>query len=162
MPIDLNDVAEVRRLHVSHPGEAPTLVGQTFVSPWFTMDADRAELWERGTYLDLLADAYFEEGYGDGLVEGFHLVGMLDYLMNQSLTTGGRWTTWNYGLDHVRFVSAVRHSDPFRIKGTIAKVEQRASGFLVTTDIVGEVRGRDKPGFVATQLALWTTVGEPD
>lgn len=160
MPIDIEHTSDVRTIHVDHPADAASLVGKAFASPWFTMDHDRAELWERGTYLDLLPNPYFDEGYGEGLVEGYHLVGMLDYLMNQVLTTGGRWVTWNYGLDRVRFVSVIRETDRFRITGSIAKVEQREQGLLVTTEITGEVEGRDKPGFVATQLSLWTAIGE--
>ncbi|WP_163512177.1 hypothetical protein [Fodinicola acaciae] len=162
MPLDLNNTEDVQTIHIDHPRDALSLIGKRFVSPWFSMDHDRAELWEQGTYLDLIPDAYYEEGYGDGLVEGYHLLGMLDYLMNQVLTTGGRWVTWNYGLDRVRFVSVIRERDRFRLTGSIVNVEERKQGFLVTNDIVAEVHGREKPGFIATQLALWTTIGEPD
>jgi acyl dehydratase len=159
MGIDITDVAEVRTLSVSHPREAPRLLGGRFVSPWFTMDPGRAAEFERGTYLDSYAHPYGGgEGYGDDLVEGYHLLGMLDYLLNQVLWSDGPWIAWNYGLDRVRFTSVVRWCDPFRVAGTVTGVAARGDdGHLLVLDLTGEVRDRDKPGFVAIQRILWST-----
>lgn len=159
MGIDTTDLSEVVTIHVTDSSQIPALAGRSFTTPWFTMDADRSDDFERGTYLDSYPHPYGgEAGYGDDLVEGFHLLGMLDFLCNHGLWADGPWIAWNYGLDHVRFVTVVRHSDRLRIRGTVREVIDRASqGHLVVLDLVGEVQGRERPGFVATLRALWTT-----
>ncbi|MGV9384941.1 hypothetical protein ACWDRB_54680 [Nonomuraea sp. NPDC003707] len=160
MGIDVTDTSEVVILTVPHPRDLPTLVGRTFTTPWFAMDADRSAQFEFATYLDGYPHPYGSEeddGYGEDLVEGFHLLGMLDYLLNHVLVSQTPCTPWNYGLDHVRFVSVIRLTDRFRITGTLREVVDRAEqGHLVVLDLVGEVQGREKPGFVATQRVLWT------
>jgi len=159
MGIDTTNLSEVVTITVQDPAEIPGLVGRTFVTPWFTMDDDRAQDFERGTYLDSYPHPYGgESAYGDDLVEGYHLLGMLDFLCNHGLWSEGPWLAWNYGVDHARFVSVVRRSDRLRIRGTIREVLDRGEqGQLVVLDLIGEVQGRERPGFVATQRALWTT-----
>jgi acyl dehydratase len=158
MAIDTVDLAEVQTLSVAHPSQAPGLVGKTFVSPWFTMDTDHSELFHRATYMDAYLHPYPDDGYGEGLVEGYHLLGMLDVLLNHVLWSETPLVPWNYGLDRVRFVSVIRCSDRFRLRGTVTEVIDRGSqGWLLVADIVGEVEGRDRPGFIATQRVLWAT-----
>lgn len=150
---------DVKTLSVDRPEEAPSLVGQAFVSPWFSMDNERTELFERSTYQDLFPHPYTAlDAYGDNLVEGFHLLGMIDFLMNQVLWSEGRWMAWNYGLDSVRFVTPVRTTDRIRLRGEVAEVIDRGpQGHLLVLPLVGEVEGREKPGFVATQRMLWSS-----
>lgn len=159
MAINSTDVSEVVTLRVSHPNQAPTLVGKEFVTPWFQMDEDRSADFHRGTYLDGYPHRYGgESGYGDDLVEGFHLLGMLDYLCNHGIYSDGPWIAWNYGLDHARFVTVIRFADQFRLRGTVRDVIDRGEqGHLIVMDLVGEVKGRERPGFVATLRVLWTT-----
>jgi len=159
MTLDTTDQTDVVTLAVAHPSEAPTLLGKTFVTPWFQVDADRSAAFERGTYLDSYLHPYpGEDGYGDGLVEGFQLLGMLDYLCNTAVWSEGPWLAWNYGLDRVRFVTVIRATDWFRVRGTVTDVVDRGEqGHLIVLDLTGEVRGRERPGFVATLRALWTT-----
>ncbi|MEU6408039.1 hypothetical protein [Microbispora sp. NPDC046933] len=159
MAIDLSDLSEVVTLSTRHPSEAPLLLGKTFVSPWFSIDADRSTLFETATYMEDLPHPYGGgAGYGDDLVEGYHLLGMLDLLLNHVLWSEGPWIAWNYGLDHVRFVSVVRHGDRFRVRGTVSQVIDRGEqGHLLVLDCTAEVAGRERPGFVVTQRILWNS-----
>lgn len=160
MGIDNSDLTEVVALSIDHPSQAPELAGKTFVTPWFTMDEERAQAFEFGTHIDQYPHRYAgEASYGDKLTEGFHLLSMLDYLCNHALWSEGPWIAWNYGVDAARFVSVVRWTDPLRIKGTVREVIDRgAQGHLLVLDLVGEVREREKPGFVATSRVLWASV----
>ncbi|SED27023.1 Acyl dehydratase [Amycolatopsis tolypomycina] len=164
MAADLSDTSEVVIITVDSPAAIPGLVGRSFTTPWFTVDPDRSEQFEFATYLDSYPHPCEEgdgDGYGPGLVEGFHLLGMIDYLLNHVLVPEFRCVPWNYGLDHVRFVSVVRVTDRFRITGTVREVVDRgAQGHLVVLDLTARVDGRDKPAFVATQRALWVTDDE--
>lgn len=163
MGLDLTDLTEVQTLHVQHPDHVGELVGGMFVSAWFQVDAERADLFHRGTYMDLYAHPYADEAYGDGLVEGFHLLGMLDYLLNTVLWAEGNFIAWNYGLDKVRFVTVIRDTDRFRIRGAVREVIDRAElGKLLVVDVTGQVAGRTQPGFVATLRMLWREVSSTD
>lgn len=159
MGIHTTDLSEVKVLKVHRVEDAASLSGAAFVTPWFQMDKDRAQDFERGTYLTDYPNPYGgEAAYGDGLVEGFHLLGMLDFLLNHSLyCTDKTWIAWNYGLDHARFVTVVRDSDLYRIRGTVKDVIHKGDqGQLLVLDLRGEVKGRERPGFVATLRVLWT------
>jgi acyl dehydratase len=159
MGIDTVDVSEVQVLRVDELAEVEELTGQVFVTPWFQMDSERVEAFERGTYIDSYPHLYGGEvAYGHDLIEGFHLLGMLDYLVNHSLyCTAPSWLAWNYGLDHARFVSPVRIGDRFRVRGTVDEVIDRdAQGWLLVLDLVGQVQNREKPGFTARLRVLWT------
>ena len=125
MTIDTTDLAGVRTLSVAHPSQAARLAGGVFASPWFRMDRERAELFHRGTYMDSYPHPYADQGYGEGLVEGYHLLGMFDVLLNHVLWSEGPWIAWNYGLDHVRFVTVVRYRDRFRLCGRVSEVIDR-------------------------------------
>jgi acyl dehydratase len=155
--VDLHEVVE---LTIKDAAEVPNLVGKHFVTPYFQMDPERAVAFEHGTYLDSYVHPYLgDDAYGADLVEGFHLLGMIDYLCNSACWSNvPGWLVWNYGLDKARFVTVVRHSDMLRIRGTVTEVIDRGKqGYLVVTELVGEVRGREKPGFTAIQRGLWTT-----
>lgn len=161
MGIDLTDTSDVVAIRVATPADIPALVGRTFTTPWFSVDQDRSDQFEYATYLDSYPHPYEEEdgdGYGAGLVEGFHLLGMIDYLLNHVLTADFRTVPWNYGLDRVRFVTVLRVGDRFRINGTVTEVVDRGpQGHLVVAELTAQVEGREKPAFIATQHALWVT-----
>ncbi|MYS50410.1 hypothetical protein GTW46_10110 [Streptomyces sp. SID6013] len=161
MGIDLTDTKDVETIRVAAPSDLPGIAGRTFTTPWFSIDPERSTQFSYATYLDSYPHPYEEEdddGYGEDIVEGFYLLGMIDYLLNHVLLADFRCVPWNYGLDRVRFVSVVRLTDRFRLTGTIREVVDRgAQGHLVVADLTAEVEGRDKPGFIATQHALWVT-----
>lgn len=137
--------------------ELPTSAGAPFVGPWFTVDADRLPMFDRATYVDSNAVELTGSNFPDGLIEGFHLLALLDHLTNEVLHVDDpRWTGWNYGLDKVRFVSPVTIHDQIRVTGTIADVTARGDDQLVLLHCVIEVQGREKPGMTAQWRVLWT------
>ena len=160
MGVDMTDTDGIVTLRVASPAEIAGLVGRTFTTPWFQVDADRSEQFEFATYLDSYPHPYGgggdEGGYGAGLVEGFHLIAMIDYLLNHVIRPEFSCIPWNYGLDHVRFVSVVRTTDRWRINGVITEVHDRGpQGWLLVADLTAQADGRERPAFVATQRFLW-------
>lgn len=156
MPIDTNGIVTHS---VAHPREAYQLAGISFITPWLTVEPDRAHQYEKAAYLDRIPHPYANSGYGDDLLDGYYLLSLLDVLINHSLWAERDWVSWNYGLDAVRFLSPVRLTDRFRVRGKVLEVlPKRDIGQLLVIDCSAEVDGRDKPGFVATQRLLWASV----
>lgn len=140
-----------------------TLIGREFVSEWLTVSDERVTQFEESSYVDTNPNAVNVDLYPDGLIEGFHLLALLDYLTNQvSFVEDPAWSGWNYGLDKVRFVSVVTTSDRIRVRGTIDSITPRGDNALVLYNSVIEVEGRQKPGVTAEWRVLWTLVGDED
>ena len=132
------------------------LVGKRVVSSWIGVSEAAIEHFEQAAYL-AQEDAKFDlSAYPEGLVEGFHLLALLDYLVGQvSFIESDRWEGWNYGLDHVRFTHPVTTADRVRVQGEISGLDERGSAVLVTYDCQMEVEGVSKPALVATWKVLW-------
>ncbi|NUP47758.1 MAG: MaoC family dehydratase [Catenulispora sp.] len=132
------------------------LEGTTFTGEWFTVDADRLEQFDHATYTDENPDLPGGTDYPDGLVEGFHLLALLDHLVTKALVATGRTVYgWNYGFDKVRFTSPVLAGQPIRVQGRISEVAPRADGCLALLDVQIEVEGREKPACIAAWRILW-------
>ena len=139
-----------------------TMQNREFTGGWFSVDADRLEPFDFATYTDQNTFALEGSNFPDGLVEGFHLLGLLDHLSNQVLYIDDpAWTGWNYGLDRVRFVSPVTIDDIFRLRGTVSEVVPRGDGHMLLLSCWLEVRDRVKPAMTAEWRVLWT-LGEGD
>lgn len=136
--------------------ELPTLVGRAYRGDWFAVEPSRIPVFAHASYLDETAHEVDEADYPDELLEGFHLLSLLDYLISHAVRIApGPWACWNYGLDRVRFVSPVTAGERMRVRGVIGAVEPRGTGHLVLHRNVVEVAGREKPGFTADLWALW-------
>lgn len=146
---------EIRALSVPF-AELPSLAGRSFLGDWFSVDASKLPLFDEVTYTSenpypLDTDAYPEE-----MVEGFHLLALLDHLVNPLLRiSDGPCVGWNYGLDRVRFVSPVRAGQKIRVRGTIGAVRPKGSGFLLLCQCAVEAEGSDRPGMVADWWTYW-------
>jgi hypothetical protein len=136
--------------------EIETMQGREFTGGWFSVDRDRLETFDIASYVDENAVELEGSNFPDGLVEGFHLLSLLDHLSNQVLYIDDpAWTGWNYGMDRVRFVSPVTVDDSFRIRGTVTEVTPRGDGFLLLLTCWLEVNGRSKPALTAEWRVLW-------
>src|SRR5215471_945080 len=140
---------EIRELCVPFAG-LPSLIGRSFLGDWFVIDAGSLPLFDRAIYSDQNPYPLDASGYPEDLVEGFHLLALLDHLVNPLLrVSDGPCVAWNYGLDRVRFVSPVRAGQKIRVRGTICTVRRKDSGFLVLSQCAVEAEGREEPGMVA-------------
>ena len=150
-----NDLAVPTSVAVSFD-EIPSLKGRPFLGQWFAIEEEMLALFDRATYVDQNPYPYEAGLWPPGMVEGFHLLGVLDHLMNPLIrvTDEGAWA-WNYGLDRVRFVSPVRAGERIRLRGVVSDVRTRGEGFLVKSDCVVEIEGRDRPGFIAEFWGYW-------
>lgn len=137
--------------------ELPSIQGRTFASDWMTVGAEKLPLFDSATYVDENEHPFDDDLYPEGLVEGFHLLALLDHLSNPVLRLNeGQLAGWNYGFDKVRFVSPVLVGQPIRLSGRVAEVTARGSDYLVLLDCTVEVQGSDRPALVAEWRVLWT------
>lgn len=134
--------------------EIPSLPGVEVTSPYITLEARHRKLFEEATLVSELGDAADSDQYPDGLLEGFHLLGLIDYFVATCIDID-RDTVygWNYGLDRVRFVSPMRSDVPLRFRATVSKVEAKGDGYLIHIDCVLEHEGAQRPGMVAHWIA---------
>ncbi len=137
--------------------ELPSVVGRGFLGDWFVVDDAHVELFKQAVYIPQNPYRFEQGAYPSGLLEGFHLLGLLDHLSNPLLRlTEGRLAGWNYGLDRVRFVSVARVGDRLRLSGHVAEVRPHRDGFLLCLDCSIEAEGREKPVMVAAWRVLFT------
>ena len=143
--------------------DAASLVGREFVSAWLRVDDEHVDSFEHGTYLSVNEHQLDMSMYPDGLIEGFHLLSLLDYLSNGvSYIEDERWTGWNYGLDRVRFVSTVTTRDAIRLRGTVESINPRGDALQVRYSVQLEVAERVKPALIAEWLVLWSIADNED
>jgi acyl dehydratase len=134
----------------------PSLVGRSFQGHWFSVDKEKLPLFDAATYAD--ENPYVFDGalYGEGLVEGFHLLALLDHLSNPLLRLrNGSLTGWNYGFDRMRFTSPVRAGTPVRLRGVVGSVRPRGEGHLILLNCTLEIQGQVKPALVADWWVLY-------
>lgn len=140
--------------HIVELDDLPGMTGSEFVGEWFQVDREHHELFFRGTYLERVYDTTLS-GYPEGMIEGFQLLGLLDYLTYQLMhPEDGPWYGYNYGLNRVRFVSPVTVHDRIRLRCKVAEVSTRNRGYLVRFSTVLEVEHRDRHGMTAEWLIL--------
>ncbi|MET7696486.1 hypothetical protein [Streptomyces sp. NPDC005485] len=143
--------------------EIPSLAGRSFTGDWFAVDADRLPLFDRASYVDDNPDGYDLTVYSEQLVDGFHLLSLLDHLMTTTLRPDpGEIAGWNYVMDRVRFVSPVRAGERMRLTFEVLEAEPRGDGYLLLFDCVIEVENRTRPGFTARWRVLWLPAEEID
>jgi len=129
-----------------------SFVGRKFVSQWFQVDPDARFQFERSSFLESVYTTLSPES----AIEGFYLLSLLDPL------TCGLFrhrdlheAVLNYGLDRVRFISPVYAADVLRLECEIARVQNRPTGWLVTTRCTLELAAKERPAMVADWLLLF-------
>jgi hypothetical protein len=153
-PAALGD-PEIRALSAPF-ADLPALEGRSFLGGWFVVDPGKLPLFDEASYVNDNPYPLDSGGYPDNMVEGFHLLALLDHLTNPLLRiSDGPCIGWNYGLDRVRFVSPIRAGQKIRVSGTVGAVRPKHDGFLILCRCAVEVEGQDRPGMVADWWTYW-------
>lgn len=129
-------------------------------SEWVTITQDQIN-----TFADVTSDHQFihvdqkratSSPLGSTIAHGF---------LTLSLVSGLKHDDWpvledtemvfNYGLDRVRFLQPVKADSRVRVHTTILSVtEKRPHEYLIRSERRMEIRGSEKPAFIAVQLVL--------
>jgi hypothetical protein len=135
---------------------APALAGRTFTGEWFSVETERLRSFEHASYF---VDDDEPDFYPEGLVEGFHLLALLDHLGNALVRVDPHTIiAWNYGLNRVRFITPVHTGRRIRLLATISDVVPKNEGYLLTFDHTVELEDADRPAYSAQLLVLWLPV----
>lgn len=129
---------------------APAVVGEVIVGEPFVVTRWDVDRFESGTWLDrAYPDGTIPE-FPETLVEGFHLLALVDPVLQFALGDK-RAQMWglNYGLDSVRFVSPVHIGDRVLSTFETLRVEPKDQGFKILRRCTFAVEGAERPAMVA-------------
>lgn len=135
--------------------DLPLLVGQRIgVSEWVEITQDMVQGFANATgdrqwiHCDP-ARARDESPYGGAIAHGFLTLSLGPMLAEQVFALAGVRLTLNYGLNRVRFPSAVRVGSRVRMYADLLDLKQVSGGLQVVLKETFEIEGDDKPACVA-------------
>jgi acyl dehydratase len=149
--IEIEDVGQLR----AHLGR------ELAVSNWFVVSQERIR-----QFADVTDDhqwihvderrAARESPFKTTIAHGFLTLSLVSALVRDAVAIAGRKETINYGLNRVRFVSALPAGARIRARVTPASVEQIEPGVThVAWNVVVEREGAEKPCLVAEWLVRY-------
>lgn len=127
-------------------------------SSWFTIGQDRIN-----TFADATDDhqwihtdperAAAESPFGGPVAHGYLTLSLIIPMWEEVLSVRSVTTAVNYGLNKVRFPTAVPADGRIRLNATLAKYERLADGGAqVTVEATIELEGSDRPACVVETL----------
>jgi acyl dehydratase len=129
-----------------------TFVGREIaVTDWLLMTQERiqkfAEATEDRQWIHLDRErARKESPYGATIAHGFLTLSLLSYFMKQAIEIrGGMRMGINYGLNRVRFPSAVRAGSQIRARVSLQSIKELSDCVEVVFAVSIECEGTDKP-----------------
>ncbi len=132
------------------------LVGREIaVTEWFPVTQARiqqfAEVTEDRQWIHVDRErAERESPYGTTIAHGFLTLSLLSRFMKEAIQIrGGVRMSVNYGLNRVRFPSAVRADSKIRVRFTLQSLKDAPDALEAVFDARVEVQGSDKPCCVA-------------
>lgn len=94
-----------------------------------------------------------ESPYGSTIAHGYLTLAMTNQLLPELLEVQGTSMGVNYGVDKVRFPSAVPAGSAVRAHAVIAAASEVPGGVQVTITITVEVRDADRPACVVQSIS---------
>ena len=92
--------------------------------------------------------------FGGTIVHGFLTLSLLPKFGWEIYTISGMAMMINYGLNKVRFPAVVPVGSKVRASITLDKLEQKSSGYQLTTTTTVEAEGVDRPVCIAESLMV--------
>ena len=138
----------------------PNQIGRELaVSPWLEVTQDRinafADATEDRQWIHVDTDkAAVESPYKTTIAHGFLTLSLISILVRSAMTFRVKMAI-NYGVNRVRFVSAVPVGSRVRGRFTPRAVETVGGGVQVTWNITVEREGQEKPACVAEWIVRY-------
>ena len=150
-------------LKIIKPTEIESVIGKDIgTSDWVTIDQERIN-----KFADATMDNQFihvdpqqaEPIFGSTIAHGFlslSLVAGIPFQQEIGLVLEGTKMGLNYGLDKVRFLSPVPVNSEVRISMKCIDITEKNPGqFLAKNEVTMEIKGVEKPAFIAETLSMF-------
>ena len=150
-------------LKIIKPTEIESVIGKDIgTSDWVIIDQERIN-----KFADATMDNQFihvdpqqaEPIFGSTIAHGFlslSLVAGIPFQQEIGLVLEGTKMGLNYGLDKVRFLSPVPVNSEVRISMKCIDINEKNPGqFLAKNEVTMEIKGVEKPAFVAETLSMF-------
>ena len=150
-------------MKVINPSEIDSVIGtEVGVSDWVLIDQDRINKFADATMDHQFIHVDPEQAtpvFGSTIAHGFlslSLVAGIPFDQEIGLVLEGTKMGLNYGLDKVRFLSPVPVDSEVRIRMKCIDISEKNPGqYLAKTEVTMEIKGIDKPAFVAETLSMF-------
>ena len=150
-------------LKVIKPSEIDSVKGTEIgISDWITIDQERIDKFADATMDHQFIHVDSEKAtavFGSTIAHGFlslSLVAGIPFSQGIGMILEGTKMGLNYGLDKVRFLSPVPVNSEVRIIMKCIDVTEKNPGqYLAKTEVTMEIKGVEKPAFVAETLSLF-------
>ena len=150
-------------MKVINPSEIDSVIGtEVGVSDWVLIDQDRINKFADATMDHQFIHVDPEQAtpvFGSTIAHGFlslSLVAGIPFDQEIGLVLEGTKMGLNYGLDKVRFLSPVPVDSEVRIRMKCIVISEKNPGqYLAKTEVTMEIKGVEKPAFVAETLSMF-------
>ena len=150
-------------MKVINPSEIDSVIGtEVGVSDWVLIDQDRINKFADATMDHQFIHVDPEQStpvFGSTIAHGFlslSLVAGIPFDQEIGLVLEGTKMGLNYGLDKVRFLSPVPVDSEVRIRMKCIDISEKNPGqYLAKTEVTMEIKGVEKPAFVAETLSMF-------
>ena len=150
-------------MKVINPSEIDSVIGtEVGVSDWVLIDQDRINKFADATMDHQFIHVDPEQAtpvFGSTIAHGFlslSLVAGIPFDQEIGLVLEGTKMGLNYGLDKVRFLSPVPVDSEVRIRMKCIDISEKNPGqYPAKTEVTMEIKGIEKPAFVAETLSMF-------
>ena len=150
-------------MKVINPSEIDSVIStEVGVSDWVLIDQDRINKFADATMDHQFIHVDPEQAtpvFGSTIAHGFlslSLVAGIPFKQEIGLVLEGTKMGLNYGLDKVRFLSPVPVDSEVRIRMKCIDISEKNPGqYLAKTEVTMEIKGVEKPAFVAETLSMF-------
>jgi acyl dehydratase len=150
-------------LHIINPSDIESVIGKEVgTSDWITIDQERIDKFADATMDHQFIHVDPEQAkpvFGSTIAHGFlslSLVAGIPFQQEIGMILEGTKMGLNYGLDKVRFLSPVPVDSEVRIVMKCLNITEKNPGqFLAKNEVTMEIKGVDKPAFVAETLSMF-------
>jgi acyl dehydratase len=150
-------------LKIVKPSEIESAIGTEIgTSEWVTIDQGMIDKFAEATMDNQFIHVDPEQAapiFGSTIAHGFlslSLVAGIPFKQEMGLVIEGTKMGLNYGLDKVRFLSPVPVNSEVRIIMKCLDItEKNANQYLMKTEVTMEIKGVEKPAYVAVTLSMF-------
>ena len=150
-------------LKIIKPSEIESAIGTEIgTSEWVTINQDMIDKFAEATMDNQFIHVDPEQVtpiFGSTIAHGFlslSLVAGIPFKQEMGLVIEGTKMGLNYGLDKVRFLSPVPVNSEVRITMKCLDItEKNTNQYLMKTEVTMEIKGVEKPAYVAVTLSMF-------